>query len=148
MTRINRDIALTHNGKTKTLLVSNRIIARIDGELLSVGHLGFMGTLSRMEAAASAARKDAHSVEAADFPIFNLAVIIASLMNEAGFKVGEDDIYDDLIDDMHNNDAASTMPIIERLFQIVSPPEREAKNPPAPAQVGAKPKPKRRASAK
>lgn len=148
MAKVTREISLTHDGKTKTLTVSNRIIARIDGDLLSVGKLGFMGTLSRMEAAAVAAQKDSHSVEAADFPIFNLAMIVSALMVEAGFVVSEDDVYDDLVDDMQNNGAANTMPILERLFEIVSPPERAAKNSPAPAQVGAVTKPKRKPSRK
>ena len=140
MSRINREIELTHNGKTKTVVATTRLIARIDGELKTIGPDGFMGTLSRMEKAVSAAQNDPNSTSAADFPVFSLAVILTMLLREAKFVVSEDDVCDDLIEDLQSNNAQATSPILERLFAVVTPPGSEEKNPPAPARSGRKKK--------
>ena len=139
MAKVKRESAIEFDGVRYVFTPSNKMLRRIDAGLAPQTH---MSVLAQLQDAAQAAKSD--PMAGARVPIASLAYIISEMIREGGGDVDEDEVSESIMEDMSENDAAGLPGLIEAVIETVSPPDRLAKNLPAPAKAGAKKRAPRR----
>lgn len=135
MAKVSRESAIEYGGERYVFSPSNRLLRRIDAGLSPQTH---MSVLAQLQDAAKASQMDASAGARVPFPA--LAYIIAEMIAEAGGDVSEDDVHADIMHDLTTNGGAELPGLINSVIETVSPPERVAKNSPAPVKAGGKKK--------
>lgn len=139
MAKVSRESAIEFDGERYVFSPSNRLLRRIDAGLAPQTH---MSVLAQLQDAAQ--ESQSNDMAGARVPFSALAYIVSEMIREGGGNVSEDDVYSEIMLDMSENSGAGLPALIEAVIETVAPPERVAKNSPAPAKTGGKKKPSRK----